>query len=116
MQALYLERVRAVEARADTAPRELQELDARLARLRDRVQRGDPDMAADGLQAAVERAEAKRADLRLKRTVPLSLTGISEAVPSTRLAVIVGSVPLIVKLSPASLTYCWTCVLSNLYR
>jgi len=63
MQALYLERVRAVEARADTAPRELQELDARLARLRDRVQRGDPDMAADGLQAAVERAEAKRADL-----------------------------------------------------
>jgi hypothetical protein len=36
---------------------------SRIARLRERLHRGDPDMPADELQAAIERAEAKRRDL-----------------------------------------------------
>jgi site-specific DNA recombinase len=63
MQTLYTERVRSIEARADAAPKELQDLDARLTRLRERARSGDPDLTADELQAAIERAEGKRAEL-----------------------------------------------------
>jgi site-specific DNA recombinase len=42
---------------------ELQELTARMARLRERLRRGDPDMQPDELQAAINRAEAKREEL-----------------------------------------------------
>ena len=44
-------------------PRELLELAARVERLRERLQHGDPDMTADELQAAVDRAEEKRREL-----------------------------------------------------
>ena len=47
MQAFYAERVRSLEARADAAPKELQDLDARLARLRERARSGDPDITAE---------------------------------------------------------------------
>lgn len=50
-------------ARSAEAPRELQELDARLVRLRARLRDGDPDMAPDELQAAIDRAEIKRRQL-----------------------------------------------------
>jgi hypothetical protein len=60
MQAYFLERSRALEAQAIEAPRELQELTARITRLRERLKAGDPDMPADELQAAIDRAEAKR--------------------------------------------------------
>jgi hypothetical protein len=61
MQAAYAEHVKAQQAREIERPKALQELDARLARLRD-MQRDSPDMA-DELQAAVERAESKRRKL-----------------------------------------------------
>ena len=63
MQTYYLERTRRAAARAAEAPRELQELDARLERLRERLRKGDPDMAPDEIQAAIDRAQAKRAEL-----------------------------------------------------
>lgn len=63
MQTYYRERVRAMQTRAVEAPRELQELAARIERLRERLRTGDPDMPGDELQAAIERAEAKRRDL-----------------------------------------------------
>lgn len=48
-------------ARGSEAPQELKELDARLDRLRKRLKEGDPDMAADELQAATsKRAESCR--------------------------------------------------------
>lgn len=50
-------------AKSREAPQELKELDSRLERLRRRLRDGDPDMAADELQAAIERAEAKRRQL-----------------------------------------------------
>jgi site-specific DNA recombinase len=63
MEAYYQERLRLRSARATDAPRELRELEARIARLRERLERGDPDLAADELLVAIERAEAKRTEL-----------------------------------------------------
>jgi len=59
----YVERMRERAARIEMLPRELQELDARIARLRERLKAGDPDLTADELQAAIERAEGKRREL-----------------------------------------------------
>lgn len=44
-------------------PHELQELTARIERLRARLKGGDPDMTPDEIQAAIERAEAKAREL-----------------------------------------------------
>ena len=63
MQAHYLAHRKAASERALEAPKELQGIDARLQRLRERVVKGDPDLTADELQAAVEVAEAKRREL-----------------------------------------------------
>jgi site-specific DNA recombinase len=60
MQAYYLDRARAIQTQAVEQPHELQELTARIERLRERLKRGDPDMTADEIQAAIDRAAAKR--------------------------------------------------------
>jgi site-specific DNA recombinase len=64
MQTYFLERTRAAEAKGAAAPRELVDLDARIARLRARLQQGDPDMPPDEIQAAIDRAEGKRRELQ----------------------------------------------------
>jgi site-specific DNA recombinase len=56
MQEFYRERVRIMQTPAAEAPRELQGLVSRIERLRERMKRGDPDMTADELQAAIEKA------------------------------------------------------------
>jgi hypothetical protein len=56
--------VQAIQVRATEAPRELEELEARIARLRDRLKHGDPDMPEDELQAAMGRSEEKRRELQ----------------------------------------------------
>jgi site-specific DNA recombinase len=63
MRRYYAECIRAAQVSATEAPKELQELDARLARLRDRLKAGDPDLTPDELQVAIQRADAKRAAL-----------------------------------------------------
>jgi hypothetical protein len=63
MRAYWAEQSRLHETKAVDAPKELQELSARIARLRERLKVGDPDMPADELQAAIDRAEAKRQEL-----------------------------------------------------
>ena len=63
MRHYYAERVQAMQTRSEQAPRELQALDARIERLRERLKHGDPDMPADEIQAAIERAEGKRREL-----------------------------------------------------
>jgi len=52
-------RLQAAAAKAP-APKALAELDSRLLRLRARMASGDPDMAADEIQAAIDTATAKR--------------------------------------------------------
>jgi hypothetical protein len=67
--------MRSMQAQAVELPRELQEIVARIARLRERLKNGDPDMPADELQAAIDRAEAKRGKLheqQLAANVPMS--------------------------------------------
>ncbi len=63
MQVAYAEQVKQAATREQTLPLELQALDARIERLRERLKCGDPDLTADELQAAIERAEAKRSQL-----------------------------------------------------
>lgn len=63
MEAYYSEQLRLRAAKATDAPKELRELEARIARLRERLRAGDPDLTADELQGAIERAEAKRTEL-----------------------------------------------------
>jgi DNA invertase Pin-like site-specific DNA recombinase len=66
MREEYRARMRARAARAQEAPRELTDLTARIARLRERLRQGDPDLTADEIQAAIERAEAKKRALETK--------------------------------------------------
>ena len=63
METYHQEHVRAMQTRATQTPRELQQLGARIERPRERLQRGDPDMAPDEIQAAIDRAEVKRRKL-----------------------------------------------------
>ena len=69
MQADYVLQMKALQVRALEAPREVQELTARIERLRERLRHGDPDMTAQDIQAAIERAESQRRELHAGRTV-----------------------------------------------
>ena len=60
MQGYYAERLRVMQTQSNVAPRELQELAARIERLKERLRKGDPDMTPDEIQAAIDRAQAKR--------------------------------------------------------
>jgi hypothetical protein len=63
MEAHYRRQLRLRTERAAEAPKELRELEGRSARLRERLERGDPELRADELQAAIERAEGKHREL-----------------------------------------------------
>jgi chromosome segregation ATPase len=67
MQAYYAERLKDMQAGATERPRELQDLDARIDRLRDRLDRGDSDMTTDEIQTAIDRADAKRRGLQAQQ-------------------------------------------------
>lgn len=56
-------RLAGAQARNAAAPAALQELEARIDRLKARLAAGDPDMAADEIQVAIERAQTKRHEL-----------------------------------------------------
>jgi DNA invertase Pin-like site-specific DNA recombinase len=64
MERGFAAQIERAESRAATAPAELQELEARLDRLKGRLKAGDPDMTADELQGLVERVQAKVAALK----------------------------------------------------
>jgi site-specific DNA recombinase len=63
MERYHAERVRLTLERGTEAPKELKQLTARIERLRERLRRGDPDMTVDEIEAAIARAEEKRAEL-----------------------------------------------------
>lgn len=81
MRVAYAERVREIAARVETLPRELQELDARIARLRERLRAGDPDLTSDELQLAVDRAESKRRELLNTRPAERENTRVLALLP-----------------------------------
>lgn len=68
MERYYAQRVSDMRSSAAGRPAELTALDARITRLRARQRVGDPDMTADELEATIERAMAKRAELVGKPT------------------------------------------------
>jgi hypothetical protein len=72
MQRDLLQRMHKAKVRAAEQPQELQELDARIARLRNRLAAGDPDITPDELQAALDRAEYKRRELAEPRPTHVS--------------------------------------------
>jgi site-specific DNA recombinase len=63
MQSYYAERAAELQTKAASRPAELVTLDARIARLKERVRAGDPDMTTDELQATIDRAQGKREEL-----------------------------------------------------
>lgn len=67
LEAGYAQWLRERTRHAVDAPAELAALDARIARLRERLQTGEPDLTWDELQAAISRVEAKRDELRAVR-------------------------------------------------
>jgi site-specific DNA recombinase len=107
MQRYLAQLLKESGARSGDGNRELKDLEGRLARLRARQRAGDPDMTADELQAAIDRAEIKRRQLssgyqegaevaRILSTVPraaelcekriaLGLMGDSEACEEARI-------------------------------
>jgi site-specific DNA recombinase len=55
----FVSAAKAREAKSDAMPRGVEELKARIARLRGRLTAGDADMAPDEIQAAIDRTEAE---------------------------------------------------------
>jgi site-specific DNA recombinase len=60
MRAEFEARLRDQTERTEALPQVVQELDSRIARLRERLKTGDTDLAADELQVAIARAMEKR--------------------------------------------------------
>jgi hypothetical protein len=93
LERRHAERVKAAQQRGVDAPRELSELDARLDRLRDRLRRGDPDMEADEISAAIERVESKRRELAAAQSANSPariLTLLPKAAEANRRQVVAG--------------------------
>jgi hypothetical protein len=67
LEQLYAEHLRQRTARAEQAPKELQDLVARIDRLRERLHTGDVDMAPDEIEAAIQRAEGKLQELEARQ-------------------------------------------------
>lgn len=83
MERYYAERQRTMQARATEAPKELQELAARIERLRERLRKGDPDMTADEIAAAIERAEGKRRELEQQQPAARATAKVLTMLPRT---------------------------------
>jgi hypothetical protein len=81
MQAHYLERIKAQQERAAEAPKELQDITARIERLRERLRKGDPDMTPDEIQAAIDRAEEKRRELEAQQPAARQSAKVLAALP-----------------------------------
>ncbi|MBS0375330.1 MAG: recombinase family protein [Proteobacteria bacterium] len=79
-------RIDALQKREADRPAELVALDARLSRLRARLRDGDPDMAPDEIQAAIEKAEAKRADLLAARPEAKAASRVLSMLPKAAAA------------------------------
>jgi site-specific DNA recombinase len=81
MQQQFRTLAKTATEKASAAPAELQALDERIARLRDRLKAGDVDMEPDEIQVAIDRAETKRREwLEAQPEARQSATAI-EALP-----------------------------------
>jgi site-specific DNA recombinase len=83
MTAYWLEQARIRETKAVKAPQEIQELFGRITRLRERLKLGDPDMAPDDIQAAIDRADTKRQELMAQQPAAVISAKILKLLPKT---------------------------------
>lgn len=81
MQADFVGRSQEEQARAAEQPHELQEISARIDRLRPRLRQGDADITTDELQAAIDRAETKKRELEEQRPGSLPAVNVLTFVP-----------------------------------
>jgi HPt (histidine-containing phosphotransfer) domain-containing protein len=81
METLHAQQLAQTAARAEKAPGELEELRARIERLRERLRQGDPDMTTDEIQAAVDRAEGKRQELEQAQPASKASARVVAAIP-----------------------------------
>ena len=81
IQSIYAQHVRAASERAEQRPRQLAELDARIDRLRERQRSGDPDLTADELQSAIDRAFQKRRELEAGQPEARESAAVLAAIP-----------------------------------
>lgn len=108
MQRAYVEHVTKLQKQATVAPKEIQAIDDRVQRLRERQRRGDPDMTADELQVVIDRLLGERKKLEdaqpaakagaqflallpkaaelYRRQIAIGLDGDARAVQKARLA------------------------------
>jgi chromosome segregation ATPase len=82
MRGYYAERMAELRAMRATVPAEVEDLDRRIARLRDRLKAGDPDLAADELAAIIQKAEAKRAELLAAQPEAKRMDKVLHALPA----------------------------------
>jgi hypothetical protein len=80
-QREYTRLLRESEARAIELPREVQALDARIARLRERQRVGDPDVTADDLQTVIDRVVTERARLDAAAPAAVQLAKVVAMLP-----------------------------------
>lgn len=82
MRGYYAERMAELRAMRATVPAEVEDLDRRITRLRDRLKAGDPDLAADELAAIIQKAEAKRAELLAAQPEAKRMDKVLHALPA----------------------------------
>jgi hypothetical protein len=82
MQREYGRLLRDAQSRAAEAPRELQALDARIARLRERQRVGDPDMTSDEFQTVIDRALEERRKLEDQQPAVKEVAKIAATLPN----------------------------------
>ena len=85
-EALATRHAAEVAARADRAPKELLDLEARIARLRARLAGGDEDLTSDELEAAIAKAEAKKAALQAAQPTARHTAKIVAMIPKAAAA------------------------------
>ena len=77
----YNRRTAVAERSSAEKPAALLELEARISRLKLRLRQGDPDTTSDEIGAAIERAEAKRAELMLPPRASQGATPVLSMLP-----------------------------------
>jgi DNA invertase Pin-like site-specific DNA recombinase len=77
----FIERMQNQARQASETPAEIKALEARIARLRERLTAGDPDMEPDEILAAIAKAEQKRQDLMAARPEAKQSAKLLTAIP-----------------------------------
>jgi hypothetical protein len=82
MRAYYNEKVVEQRNQQERRPAEVEAIDRRIARLKDRLKSDDPDLSSEELQAIIGKAEAARAELLAARPEAKRMDTIFRALPA----------------------------------